>query len=324
MTNINTNNNLPVLLQNFLTNSRITEKSENTISDYKTDLKMMFRFMKTIKTDTSNIEFKDIDISDIDLDFIKSITISEIDDFLGFLMTKEGSNSANSRRRKISSIKSFYTYLQKKKIITVYENIALEIEKPKLTKRTPVALTKEEGLQLINSVDVNDFNYERDLAIIVILLNCGLRREEISSLNIDSIKNGTLEIIGKGNKQRYIGLNDSVIKVINNWLEIRTEKEIDTNEKALFISQKNNRLSKESVGNIVKKYIIKIGLDPEVYSTHNLRHSCAMAMYENGEDPLILKALLGHASLNTTTIYVHANAEKVKNAVNNSPYNCLT
>ena len=322
-TNITIINNLPILLQNFLTNSRVNGKSENTIINFKTDMNMTFKFIKALRNNISNTNLENIDISNVDLDFIKSITINEIDAFSEFLMTKEKSNSANSRCRKISSIKSFYNYLQKKNIITPNENMAVEIEKPKMTKRSPVSLSLEEGLSLINSVDTNDFNYERDLAIIVILLNCALRREEISSLNIESIKNGTLEIIGKGNKQRHISLNESVLKVINNWLEVRTNKDLNIDENALFISQKGNRLSKEAVWSLVKKYIIKAGLDPKVYSTHNLRHTSVMIMYENGADPLILQSLLGHSSIQTTMIYVHANAEKVKNAISNSPFNCL-
>lgn len=324
MTNkINTINNLSVLLQNFLTNGRVNNKSEGTLKNYRNDLVMLFRFIKTLRSDMCNVEFESIDISDVDIDFVKSITINNMDAFLEFLMTKEDSNSSNSRCRKVSSIKTFYGYLQKKKLINANENIALEMEAPKMTKRSPVFLTEEEGKSLINAVDVNDFNYSRDFAIIMLLLNCGLRREEISRLDVDFIKGDILRVIGKGDKERFLDLNDSTIKVLNEWLEVRAEKEISVDEKALFISQKNNRISKEAVGKLVQKYIIKAGLDADKFSTHDLRHTSAMAMYQNGTDIVALQSILGHEVITTTQVYVQATNKETKKAIKNNPFNCL-
>ena len=323
MTNTITNNNLPILLQNFLTNSRVNNKAENTLVNYKTDLQMLFRFVKALRNNISNTNLENVDISDIDLDFIKSITINNMDTFLEFLMTKEDSNSANSRCRKVSSIKKFYSYLQSKKLITPNDNIAVEMVAPKMVKRSPVYMEISEGNLLMNAVNSNDFNYERDFSIIVLLLNCGLRREEISKLDVDFIKGDILRVIGKGNKERFLNLNSSTIKVLNDWLVIRADKQIDASEKALFISQKNNRISKEAVGSLVKKYIIKAGLDPKKFHTHSLRHSCAMAIYQNSGDLLTISKILGHENIQTSQIYVQATNKKTKSAIDNSPFNCL-
>ena len=323
---INDKSNLPKTVNGFFTYLRIIKKSsENTIQGYASDITLYFRYMKKTKLEL-DIEFDDIDISDVDVPFIKSIELTDMYDFMEYL-TIDRENGENARSRKISSIKSFYTYLQNKaKLITSNENPTLELEKPKIEKRSPITMTLDQAKSLIDAVEEGWYDSKRDKAIIVLLLNCCLRREEVSKLNIDSLYWMTeeLEIIGKGNKQRWLSINNSVNKVLTEWLADRAERKITIgDENALFLSKQGNRISKEAVGEIVKKYVTKAGMDATRFTTHKLRSTGITLMYKNGTTLLALQKIAGHENITTTTIYVEADAKEISNAINSSPLNCL-
>lgn len=310
---------LPRCLNDFLNYlGTIRGKSKNTIDGYKIDLIMFFRFLKLYKgLVPEECDFKDIIIKDISNDFLKSITLGELFAFISFTENYR-ENGSYARARKVASIKSFFKYLYgKAKIIT--ENPAVELESPKIDKRNPVYLTLDESRRLLKAID-GKFK-ERDYCMITLFLNCGMRLSELCGINMSNIKNDTLTVIGKGNKERTIYLNRACIKSVERYINVRNEtygKIIDKD--ALFISKNYTRINKRSVELILKKYLKKAGLDDKKYTPHKLRHTAATLMYKYGKvDIRSLQKILGHESVSTTQIYTHVDDEELRKAVNLNP-----
>lgn len=215
--------------------------------------------------------------------------------------------------RKIVSIRQFWKYL-KTKAHVIDNNIAEELETPKLPKRIPKYLNLEESVHLLLECNKST----RDYCIITIFLNCGLRLSELASLNIEQINNDILSIVGKGNKERKIFLTPAAKKAINDWMHIRNSMNI--NSDALFISRNHNRITTKAIQNVVKKYVISSGLDSKSISTHKLRHTAATLMYKYGKvDIRSLQQILGHESVATTEIYTHIDEHQLQSAVNSNP-----
>lgn len=323
--NIMTNNNLnlPERLSEFLNYlSVIKGKSINTIDGYRLDLSLFFRFLKLYKgLCPQNIEFNDITINDIDDDLIKKIKLADFYAFLSFVENQR-SNSSYARARKVASLKSFFKYLYTKSKI-INENPASDLDSPKINKRNPVYLTLDESKNLLSSVRKTNKHEKRDFCIITLFLNCGLRLSELCSIDISKIKEDTLTIIGKGNKERTVYLNSSCIKAISEYMLERNSMDILPEYKdALFISEKKCRINKRSVENIVKKYVLEAGLDSERYSPHKLRHTAATLMYKYGNvDIRSLQKILGHENISTTQIYTHVDDDKLREAVKSNPLN---
>ena len=316
MKNINDFEMFPVL-QDFLNYMlTIKGKSQNTVQVYFYDLRVFFRFMKLHRNITDKkTEFENISITDIDIAFIRSITLSDLYAFLAFVSNNRD-NSSYARARKVASLKSFFKYLTlKAKLLDI--NPAAELESPKILKRLPRYLNVEESKQLLNSID-GQFS-ERDYAIITIFLNCGLRLSELVGINLNNIKGTSLNVIGKGDKERSVPLNQACIKALEAYMKVRPVNGVK-DRNALFISERKQRISKESVQKIVKKYIKAAGLDPDRYSTHKLRHTAATLMYKYGHvDIRSLQELLGHESISTTQIYTHLDSNQLKTAVESNP-----
>ncbi|EJO5348818.1 tyrosine recombinase XerC [Clostridium botulinum] len=311
--------NLPQRLNDFLNYLRtIKGKSENTIKSYKLDLIMFFRFLKLYKGMVpGETDFNDIEVKDIQDDIIKSISLTDLFAFISFVENYRN-NGSYAKARKVASLKSFFKFLQGK-VKIINENPALELESPKINKRNPVYLTLDESKRLLSSID-GKFK-ERDLCIITLFLNCGLRLSELCSINISNIKNDVLTVIGKGNKERTVYLNTACIKAINDYLNARKEmKEKIVDKDALFLSKNYRRINKRSVEMMVKKYVKKAGLDTEKYSPHKLRHTAATLMYKHGGvDIRSLQMILGHENISTTQIYTHVDSEKLREAVSSNP-----
>lgn len=312
---------LPEYLNSFLNYlDTIKGKSSNTILAYKFDLTMFFRFIKLYKGYVNNdIDFDKILINDIDEKFIKQIKLSDLYAFISFTENYRD-NGAYARARKVASLKSFFKYLHNK-IKVIDSNPALELETPKTDKRNPIYLTLDESKSLLSSIDGE--NAERDYCIITLFLNCGLRLSELCSIDISKIKEDTLTIVGKGNKERTIYLNNACLRAINNYLPIRLKKNdkvVDKDKDALFISRNNRRINKRSVELLVKKYLNKAGLNKQKYSPHKLRHTAATLMYKYGNvDIRSLQKILGHENVSTTQIYTHVDDDTLRQAVNLNP-----
>ncbi|AUS96526.1 recombinase XerC [Clostridium thermosuccinogenes] len=308
--------NSPSIVKDFLNYMMtIKGKSKNTLKEYFYDLRLFFRFIKMDRKLTTETDINNVDISDVDIELIKTITLSDLYSFMSYV-SRERDNNANSRARKVASIKSFFNYLTTKARLLEH-NPAVELESPKIIKRLPRYLNIEESKMLLASVSGK--NRERDYAILTLFLNCGLRLSELVSININKIKNDTLTVIGKGNKERTIYLNKACKSALNAYLRVRpVEGVIDKN--ALFLSERKKRISNKTVQYIVKKYIIAAGLDPERYSTHKLRHTAATLMYKHGHvDIRALQEILGHESVSTTEIYTHVDNQQLKEAVDSNP-----
>ena len=307
--NIN-DKNIPSFLKDYLNYMQtIKGKSTNTVLVYFYDLRVFLRFLKLHKnTIPKSAEFEKIDISDIDISLIKTVTLSDLYAYMSFV-SNQRSNSAYARARKVASLKSFFNYLtHKAKLID--KNPASELESPKIVKRLPRYLNIDESKQLLTSVEGE--HSARDYAILTLFLNCGIRLSELVGINLNSIRNNTLTVIGKGDKERIIPLNSACIAAIDAYRKVRPVDGVK-DKKALFLSERKQRISKATVQHLVKKYIVSAGLDPRKYSTHKLRHTAATLMYKYGHvDIRALQELLGHESISTTEIYTHLDTQQLK------------
>jgi integrase/recombinase XerD len=310
---------LPYVLNEFLGYLfTIRGKSPNTISGYKVDLKLFLKFTKKTKQKINNDNIEEIDIMDIDEDFLKTIRLGDLYSFVNYITLKRN-NSNYARARKIAAIKSYFNYLETKMKI-IKENPSRELESPKINKRHPVYLTLDQSKELLNVIDGR--NKERDYAIISIFLNCGLRLSELVGINISKINEDTLTVIGKGNKERTVYLNSACIRAIQSYILIRPKTGILEGDKdALFLSERKKRIDKRTIELLVKKYILSTtGVFNTKFTPHKLRHTAATLMYKYGNvDIRALQEILGHESVSTTQIYTHLDEDKLRQAVNSNP-----
>ncbi len=296
----------PLILKNFLTQKLTIEgRSPNTVKEYYYDLSGFLSYIKEVKGFSS----------EIDIEFIKTIELNDIYNYLMYIST-EKNNSARTRSRRVSSIKSFFKYLHiKVKLIETNPTEALDA--PKTIKALPRYLELDESKRLLSCIDGR--HKERDFAILTLFLNCGLRLSELVGINISDIKKDSLVVKGKGNKERTIYLNSACRAALDDYLAVRPKLNLK-DEKALFISGQNNRIYFKTVQFLVKKYIAAAGLDPLKYSTHKLRHTAATLMYKYGKvDVRALQEILGHEQLSTTQIYTHVSNDMIKEAVDRNP-----
>ena len=320
--NCEENSSYPRYITDFLNYlETIKGKSENTVNGYKIDLILLFRFLKVYKGYfiPEGIEFEEIYIGDLDENFLKSIKLIDLYSFLSFT-EKQRNNGTYARARKVATIKSFFKFLYgKAKLIN--ENPALELESPKINKRHPIYLSLDESLDLLNSLDKKNINYYRDYCILTLFLNCGMRLSELCSIQVDKIKGDTLTIIGKGNKERTVYLNEACIKAINDYLNVRDDSQAwDNDKKYLFLSSRNAPINKRTVELLVKKHIRNAGLIDEKYTPHKLRHTAATLMYKYGNvDIRSLQSILGHDNISTTQIYTHIDQDLLRDAVKSNP-----
>lgn len=301
--------------------SVVKSKSELTVLEYASDLRLFFRYMLVYRgLVDKETEFDKIEISFIDLDFIKTIKISDAYAFLSYCRNERGNDNA-AISRKVSTLRAFFKYLCVK-MKQIPENPMEELESPKLKKSLPKYLTLDESVHLLESIGGRD--KERDYAIITLFLNCGLRLSELCSLNYTDIKSdGTLTVTGKGNKERTIYLNEMCIDAVKDYMKVRPVDGVK-DKNALFLSGRKNRISPKTVQHLVEKYIEKSGLGDRGFSTHKLRHTAATLMYQKGGvDVLLIKDILGHENLATTEIYTHIVDSQLKNAVESNPLNKL-
>lgn len=300
--------------------STIRGKSDSTIEAYRYDLGLFFRFLKKHrKLVSSEIPFNEILIHDVNDDFLKKVSLSEIYAFLSY-MDKQRHNSAYARARKTACIKTFFKYLSVKARI-IDKDPTLELERPKIKKRNPVYLTLDESRTLLRSMDKENINYKRDYCILTLFLNCGMRLSELVSIRLSKIKDDTLTVIGKGNKERVVYLNQASVSSIQQYLTIRSNIETkDEYKDYLFLSTHKRPINKRTVEILVKKHVHIAGLFDEKYSPHKLRHTAATLMYKHGKvDIRSLQMILGHENVSTTQIYTHVDNETLREAVKLNP-----
>lgn len=319
----------PNFLNAFLDYSTtILNKSPNSIKEYNYDLTMFLKFIKIHFKMTKKTDFKEIQITDLKMDTIKKIQIDDIHAFLGYLTSTFHSKPA-TRARKISTIRIFFNYLcqDASSEYKLNQNPTINLKTPKKEKRLPKYLSLEDSKKLLEVAgDEENRNYERDLAITTLFLNCGMRLSELVGINIKDIdfSECKLNVVGKGNKERTIYLNKPCMRAISDYLQVRPKEGIKHDkkhsEKALFLSERRERISNRTVQYIIGKELSKAGLDTNKYSVHKLRHTAATLMYQYGQvDIRALQELLGHESISTTEIYTHVNNDQIRSAVERNP-----
>jgi len=308
------------LIDDFLDYMKATKgSSDNTIREYYYDLRIFVRFIKRRKNLAEGIEnFDDIPVEDITPEILESVTKQDIYAYNAFL-ERERKISNRSKFRKISSVRSFYNYLYSK-IEVIKKNPIIDIDMPKIEKTLPVYLTLDESLNLLKTIEKSKMKLvykKRDYAIVTLFLNCGMRLSELSGINISHLKeDNTLKVIGKGNKERTIYLNEASVYAIQEYLKLRPQIEDD----ALFLSMREQRMSNRSIQHMIEKHMKNSGLDTNKYSVHKLRHTAATLLYEYGNaDIRSLQEILGHESVNTTEIYTHVNKKSLKKMVESNP-----
>jgi integrase/recombinase XerC len=223
--------------------------------------------------------------------------------------------SQRSIARKVASMRSFFKYLRRQKIIN--GNPALVLITPKIGKRLPSFLDEESVHQLIESPDQSTTNGKRDRAILELFYSTGMRLSELIGLNICDLKKeeGLIKIKGKGRKERIVPVGrkamDAVDKYLQDENELRLKGHVQSGDHPLFVMKEGRRMYPQAVGRMVKKYIGMVS-EVEKKSPHILRHSFATHMLNHGADMRAVKELLGHESLSTTQVYTHVSSARMK------------
>ena len=317
----------PSVLRDFLSyHENIKAQSPRTIQEYYLDMRMFLRFMKLMRAGSSlNVSFEEISILDIDLDFVASITTSDVYEFLSWLANDRTTDpdtplhdrgiSASSRARKLSALKSFYKYLTVR-TKQIEENPVADLEYPKLRRSLPRYLTLDQSAALLGAV--SGPNEKRDYAILMLFLNCGIRRSELVGLNISDVYEDRIRVMGKGNKERFVYFGTPCRRAIDEYL-VERNKKVLTDNRALFGSRNGERISVSAVHRLVKKALTQAGLDADQFSAHKLRHTAATLMLSGGVDVKTVQEVLGHENLNTTQIYTHIESTELKIAAEANP-----
>ncbi len=277
--------------------------SSNTVSSYEDDLLQLHSFF--IKHFASEkYQLKSIDNLTIRL-------------FLGDLI--ENGISKKSIARKLSSVRSFYKYMYRKRIIK--SDPTINIATPKISKKLPSFLDESAISKMLELPDEAAVTGLRDKALLELLYSTGIRLNELIELNLENIDwyNKTLKVIGKGRKVRITPFGEKAKSALKKYLLSREELfSGTTSEKELrsvFISNRGKRMYPKGVYNIVNHYIQQVS-DIEKKSPHVIRHTFATHLLNRGADLKAVKELLGHESLSTTQIYTHVNIDRLKSIYN--------
>ena len=260
--------------------------SMNTINSYLSDIKEYQEFKKG------------------------DILSTKKEDVLAYLKTIKKLESTTISH-KISSLKSFFKYYQKREKIKV--NPLANIKSPKIAKKLPTYLTLEEVSKLLD-VEIKSPYDARNKAILELLYSSGIRISELCNMqtsNYDSYE-CIIRLIGKGSKERIIPLGDYAISVLEDYINNYRPKINKKNINSIFINNRGDAISRQFIFKVIKKECLKKGIRKNV-SPHNLRHTFATHLLQNGADLRIIQELLGHENISTTQIYTHVSNQELKN-----------
>jgi tyrosine recombinase XerC len=271
--------------------------SQHTVVSYAHDLAQYYSFLK--ETYPELLE----DHNDTDQGVIRA--------FLGMLL--DSGISKKSVLRKLSTLRSFYKYLVRKK--AVRRNPVLNIISPKVEKKLPQFIDAGSMEHILALPKTDTFEGARDSVVLELLYGSGIRRAELIGLEIDDVDRGnrTIKVTGKGNKQRIIPMTVKAQQAIDRYESFReaVRTAAGTEERSLLISAKGTRMSPSMVNTVVSRYLTG-ATDVRKKSPHVLRHSFATHLLDNGADIMAVKELLGHESLSTTQVYTHVTVERLK------------
>ena len=234
--------------------------------------------------------------------------------YLSYLSTSEGLKK-KSIARKLSSLRTFYRYLEREGIIE--ENPFDMIETPKADKVLPKVLYKNEINNIFDSIDTSNAVGKRDILIMELLYGSGLRVSELCSLEESSIdySNGMIKVFGKGHKERYVPMNSHIVKALREYIEIARPELVLKNElkdtSLLLVNKRGGPLTTRGVRVILNNIIDRAAEHTHIHP-HMLRHSFATHLLDGGADLRSVQEMLGHANLSTTQIYTHVSNEQLK------------
>lgn len=303
--------------------------SDNTIKSYKSDIEGFCSFIATNHPHCSPT----------------NITQQNIEEYLK--ETVDDGIKKRSQARKISSLKSFFKFITSLGATreNTKENPCSAIQTPKVSRYLPTVLSIEEIDSIIGSVDLSAEQGYRNMAIFEMLYSCGLRVSELIDLKLSDLffKEGFIKVIGKGNKQRLVPVNEVAIERVNNYIPHRWTllQSANTNrgkhnsgksiggkkigafaqesDNTLFLNRRGGKLTREMVFTIVKQQTKIAGIQKQV-SPHTFRHSFATHLVENGADLRVVQQMLGHESILTTEIYTHVSSQQwMKNILEHHP-----
>lgn len=289
------------LIQEFLNYEKYNQlKSNNTVKNYELDLKLFEGYTGE----------QGEDILKVDKRFIEQYKTYLLND----IELKNGNNgySPSTVARHMATLRSFYNYLAEEKYIE--ESPAERVQSPKIPERQPMYLTEKQAQKLVQATNSENEPYKsRDKLILVMFLSTGLRLSELANIRLSDITEDMLRVVGKGNKEREVALNNDVLYTMEEYLKVRPIVKTDY----LFISERNRQMSNRAIQYRIEKYIDKSGLDTNKYTVHTLRHTAATIMHKNGTDIKTIQELLGHSKVETTAkIYTHVDREQLKQASN--------
>lgn len=277
-----------------------------TIHEYNIDLQLLVQFLLTRQRTQWN-----------------EVIYLDLRHFLHYLQ-EERQNSATARARKISSIKGFFSFMHEEEFIN--QNPALRLKKPKLERKLPVYLSKEDCQRFIRVIEQKSNQQIRDVTIILLFLYTGIRMSELTQLDMEHVdlSNQTLRVYGKGRKERLIPLLPKLVTRLEQYIQYRNDILGDEAYRLapFFIAHyKNNwqRTHRRTVHEIFMRFSKDARLDHKHFSAHKLRHTFATLLYSQGVDLIEIKTLLGHTNLSTTEIYTHTSTDKLKHSIRQLP-----
>lgn len=307
----------PILKEYLGYTETIRGRSANTVNEYFIDIRTFFRFMKQLRglvpPTTPEAE---ISIDDVDVPFLASVTLNDVYEYMNYLRSERGNNN-KTRARKASSLRMFFKYLTDYTHV-LESNPVRNLDTPKQKKSLPQYLTLEQATQLLGAAS-GDYA-ERDYCMIVLFLNCGLRRAELAGINLDdiSMSDHTLRVRGKGSKERMLYLNEACQQAIQQYLKVRPIDGVK-DKRALFLSHLKSRISLQGVHYVIKNYLHQVDGAGDM-TVHKLRHTAATLMYQYGHvDLRVLQNILGHENLGTTEIYTHLSNRQLEEAAESNP-----
>ena len=258
--------------------------SQNTVASYCSDIS---RFLEFYDTPERKIA-------------AEAITAENINEYIA----SSPQISRRSQARLLSSLRSFYMWLVLEGVIK--DNPCDRVEMPKLGRYLPDVLSEAEVFSIIDNVDVSTWQGARDKAILEVLYGCGIRVSEAVGLKVSGLylKEGFIRVIGKGNKERLVPVNEVAVESLTDYLDRRPVPATSEADDIVFLNRFGKPLSRQSMFKMVKTQALLSGISKEI-SPHTFRHSFATHLVEHGADLRVVQEMLGHESVTTTEIYTH-------------------
>ena len=274
--------------------------SVNTLIAYRNDLNQFLRFLREESSGRTAVNsWSDVSRQDL----------------IAFILYLKGEREYSSATvaRKVAAVKSFFHHMLTEGLIG--EDPSASLDSPKVRKYLPKAISKEEvELLLSGPAAVDSARGRRDRAILELLYATGMRVSELVNLDVGDVDcaSGTVRCLGKASKERVIPIYDRAIKAVEEYLErARLQLLKKPDEKALFLNHRGNRLTRQGLWLIIKRYVEQLGIETSV-TPHTLRHSFATHLLNGGADLRNVQELLGHANISTTQVYTQVSSDHLR------------